>query len=47
MLVLPLDGRLFALLGFGGVAILLGQFFETLALAGVLAFAGVLRALAR
>jgi len=42
----PTEGRLLARLYLGGVAILLRQFFETVALAEVLAFTRVLCALA-
>ena len=42
----PTEGSLLASLYLGGVAILLRQFFETVALAGILAFARVIGALA-
>jgi len=42
----PREGSLLARLCLGGVAILLRQFFETVALAGVLTFTRVLCALA-
>src|SRR5258708_33416486 len=42
-----LERQLFARLCFGRVAIFLSHFLESLALAGILAFAGILRALAR
>jgi hypothetical protein len=42
-----LKRQLFARLCLGRVALFLGHFLESLALAGILAFAGILRALAR